>query len=146
MSTVESYAQGTPSYVELTTPDQEAAKAFYGPLFGWEFEDVDMGEAGVYVAVSVQGDSVAGIAGQMPQLQGHPAFWGVSLAVDDVDAVAAKVAELGGKVEAGPFDVEDLGRMARSRTRPARGSTSGRPGRTSARCGSTSPAARSGTS
>jgi predicted enzyme related to lactoylglutathione lyase len=112
MSTVEHYAQGTPSYVELTSPDQEAAKTFYGGLFGWEFEDVDMGEAGVYVPVSVQGDSIAGIAGQMPHLAGHPAFWGVYLAVDDVDATAAKVVPAGGKVEAGPFDVMELGRMA----------------------------------
>ena len=112
MSRVDHYLQGTPSYVELTTPDQQAAKEFYGPLFGWEFEDVDMGEAGVYVAVSVQGDSVAGITGQMPQLQGHPAFWGVYLTVDDVDATAAKAAAAGGKLEAGPFDVMDLGRMA----------------------------------
>jgi predicted enzyme related to lactoylglutathione lyase len=112
MGTVDRYAQGTPSYVELTTPDQEAAKRFYGTLLGWELEDVDMGEAGVYVAVSVRGDSIAGITGQMPGLQGHPAFWGVYLAVDDVDATASKVAEAGGTVEAGPFDVMELGRMA----------------------------------
>ena len=68
MGTVDRYAQGTPSYVELTTPDQEAAKQFYGTLLGWELEDVDMGEAGVYVAVSVRGDSIAGITGQMPGL------------------------------------------------------------------------------
>ena len=81
-------------------------------MFDWEFEDVDLGEAGVYVTVSVQGDSVAGMTGQMPQLLGHPAFWGVYLTVDDVDATAAKVSEAGGKVEAGPFDVMELGRMA----------------------------------
>ena len=57
MGTVDQYAQGTPSYVELTSPDQQAAKGFYGPLFGWEFEDIDMGPAGLYVAVSVQEDS-----------------------------------------------------------------------------------------
>jgi uncharacterized protein len=112
VTTVDNYTQGTPSYVELTTPDQQAAKGFYGPLLGWEFEDVDMGEAGVYVAVSVRGDSIAGIAGQMPQLAGHPAFWGVYLAVDDVDAIAAKVVPAGGTVEAEPFDVMELGRMA----------------------------------
>jgi predicted enzyme related to lactoylglutathione lyase len=112
MSTVDLYAQGTPSYVELATPDQQAAKQFYGPLLGWEFEDIDMGPAGVYVRVTVQGDSIAGIAGQMPQLQGHPAFCGVYLAVDDVDAATAKVEPAGGKVEAGPFDVMELGRMA----------------------------------
>lgn len=112
MPKFESYVQGTPSYVELTTPDQAAAKEFYGPLFGWELEDVPLGDAGYYVAVGKEGDSVAGISGQMPGMEGHPAYWSVYLAVDDVDAVAAKVAGAGGEVEAEPFDVMDLGRMA----------------------------------
>jgi uncharacterized protein len=112
MSRVDHYAQGTPSFVELTAPDQQAAKAFYGPLFGWELVDDDLGDAGVYVAARVGGDLVAGISGQMPQLAGHPAFWGVYLTVDDVDATAARVGPAGGKVEAGPFDVMELGRMA----------------------------------
>src|SRR3954452_22069007 len=105
MTRVTAYAHGTPSYVELTARDPQAAKEFYGQLFGWEFEDVDLGEGGVYVAVSMQGDSIAGIAGQLPQLpqlQGHPAFWGVYLSVDDVDATTAKVAGAGGKVQAEP--------------------------------------------
>jgi len=112
MSRFEKYAQGTPSYVELTTPDQAAAKAFYGPLFGWELEDVPMGDAGYYVAVAKEGDAVAGISGQMPGMEGHPAFWGVYLTVDDVDAVTAEVAGAGGRVEAQPFDVFDMGRMS----------------------------------
>ena len=112
MPKFEKYAQGTPSYVELMTPDQTAAKEFYGPLFGWELEDVPLGDAGTYVAVAKEGDSVAGISGQMPGMEGHPAFWGVYLTVDDVDAAAALVEGAGGKVEAEPFDVMDLGRMA----------------------------------
>ena len=112
MPRIEKYAQGTPSYVELVTPDQAAAKEFYGPLFEWELEDVPLGDAGYYVAVGKEGDSVAGISGQMPGMEGHPAFWGVYLSVDDVDATAAKVKEAGGTVEAEPFDVMDLGRMA----------------------------------
>ena len=31
-----SYEPGTPSWVDLTTPDVEAACAFYGELFGWD--------------------------------------------------------------------------------------------------------------
>ncbi|GCD90066.1 VOC family protein [Nocardioides sp. LS1] len=113
MPKIESYTQGTPSYVELMTPDQQAAKAFYGALFGWDVQDVPLDDQGnVYLAAEKDGDSVAGISGQMPELAGHPAFWGVYLTVDDVDATAAKVADAGGKVEAGPFDVMDLGRMA----------------------------------
>ncbi|KQW47468.1 hypothetical protein ASC77_13505 [Nocardioides sp. Root1257] len=112
MPKMEKYAQGTPSYVELTTPDQAAAKEFYGPLFGWELEDVPMGDAGYYVAVGKEGDSVAGISGPMPGMEDHPAYWGVYLSVDDVDAVTAKVEAAGGTVEAAPFDVMDLGRMS----------------------------------
>ena len=113
MSTITSYAQGTPCYVELQTPDQHAAKAFYGALFGWTGEDAPLDDEGhYYVRAALQGDVVAGIAGQMPELADHPAFWGVYLAVDDVDASAAKVAQAGGTVEAGPFDVAEHGRMA----------------------------------
>jgi predicted enzyme related to lactoylglutathione lyase len=48
----------------------------------------------------------------MPGREGHPAFWAVYLTVDDVDAVVSKVADAGGRVDAEPFDVMDLGRMA----------------------------------
>jgi predicted enzyme related to lactoylglutathione lyase len=112
MVKIDSYAQGTPSYVELVTPDQEAAKEFYGQLFGWELEDVPLDGSSYYVAASKEGDAVAGIAGPMPGMEDHPAFWAVYLTVDDVDAAVAKVADAGGTVDAGPFDVMELGRMA----------------------------------
>ena len=97
------------------TPDQAAAKEFYGALFGWDCDEVPLDESaggGYYLAVKLDGDAVAGIGAQMPEMAGHPAYWGVYLAVDDVDAVAAKVEAAGGKLEGGPFDVMDLGRMA----------------------------------
>jgi predicted enzyme related to lactoylglutathione lyase len=34
-----SYRQGTPNWVDLRTPEPEAAKSFYGRLFGWTFDD-----------------------------------------------------------------------------------------------------------
>jgi uncharacterized protein len=112
MPKIEKYAQGTPSYVELVTPDQAAAKEFYGSLFGWELEDVPMGDDGYYVAVSKDGDSVAGISAPPPGMGDHPAYWSVYVSVDDVDATTAKVEAAGGTVDAGPFDVMDLGRMS----------------------------------
>jgi uncharacterized protein len=112
MARFEHYDQGTPSWVELVTPDQGAARDFYSGLFGWSFDDYDMGDAGHYLIGTIEGDDVAGVSGQMPGMEGHPAFWGVYLAVDDVDAATAKVDGADGKVEAPPFDVMDLGRMA----------------------------------
>ncbi|HEX4472474.1 MAG TPA: VOC family protein [Nocardioides sp.] len=112
MAKFEHYDQGTPSWIELVTPDQSVAREFYGGLFGWEFIDHDMGEMGHYYIPTVEGDEIGGVSGQMPGMEGHPAFWGVYLACDDVDATTAKVEAAGGKVEAGPFDVNDNGRMS----------------------------------
>ncbi|MBO9522734.1 MAG: VOC family protein [Nocardioidaceae bacterium] len=115
MAKFEKYVQGTPSYVELMAPDPAAAAAFYADLFGWEIQETPLPEeagGGVYRSGLLQGDTVSGISGQMPGMEGHPAFWGVYLTADDVDAVAAKVEPAGGKVEMAPFDVMDLGRMA----------------------------------
>jgi predicted enzyme related to lactoylglutathione lyase len=112
MAKFEHYDQGTPSWIELVTPDQSVAREFYGGLFGWEFIDHDMGEMGHYYIPTVEGDEIGGVSGQMPGMEGHPAFWGVYLACDDVDATTAKVEAAGGRVEAGPFDVNDNGRMS----------------------------------
>ena len=112
MARIEHYDQGTPSWVELVTPDQRAANEFYGELFGWSHNDTDMGDAGHYYVATLEGDEIGGISGPMPGMEGHPAYWGVYLAVDDVDAVTAKVEGAGGKVEAGPFDVMENGRMS----------------------------------
>jgi predicted enzyme related to lactoylglutathione lyase len=115
MPKFEKYQQATPSYVELTTPDPEAGAAFYSALFGWDVAEMPLPEeagGGVYRQGQLQGDTVCGISGQMPGMEGHPAFWGIYLTVDDVDAATAKVEPAGGKVDAGPFDVVDAGRMA----------------------------------
>jgi predicted enzyme related to lactoylglutathione lyase len=113
MPTFDSYTQGTPNWVELMTPDQKAAGDFYSRIFGWEIEENPIDDEGnVYLVGWLQGRQVAGIGGQMPEMAGHPAFWGVYLAVDDVDATTAKVEAAGGKVEAGPFDVMEHGRMS----------------------------------
>ncbi len=114
MATFEHYDQGTPSWVELSTPDQGAAREFYSGLFGWDYDDNDMGEMGHYYIATLQGSELGGVGGQMPGMEGHPAYWGVYLAVDDVDATTAKVE-----------------RTPAARSRPAR-STSATAGRMSA--------------
>ena len=115
MPKFEKYQQGTPSYAELVTPDPAAGAAFYTEVFGWDVAELPLPEeagGGVYRQGQLEGDTVCGISGQMPGMEGHPAFWGVYLAVDDVDAATARVEPAGGKVEAGPFDVMDAGRMS----------------------------------
>jgi uncharacterized protein len=110
-----SYLQGTPNWVDLQTPDQDAAKAFYGPLFGWTFDDQPIPDNPVVYSMALKGDRiVAAIAPQQPEqtAQGAPATWNTYLAVDHVDAAAARVDAAGGKILMPPFDVMDAGRMA----------------------------------
>ena len=113
MPKVESYAQGTPSWVDLSTSDQEAAKGFYSSLFGWEYEDNDAGNGMIYSMAQIGGSPAGAIAPQQPEeaQQGIPPHWNVYITVDDVDAVAERLPSLGGNVLMAPMDVFDAGRM-----------------------------------
>ena len=109
-----SYPNGTFSWVENATTDQEAAKSFYAELFGWDYEDSPVGDGIYYSMAKLGGKYVAAIAPQQPdeQAMGVPPHWNSYISVDDVDAVSARIAELGGTVHAPPFDVMDVGRMS----------------------------------
>jgi len=109
MSERTSYQPGTPSWVDLSTPDLEGALAFYGGLFGWEFEDMGA-DSGHYHQALLDGCRVAGIG---PAQEGAPpmAIWTTYLATEDADARADAIRDAGGQVVFGPLDVFDQGRM-----------------------------------
>ncbi len=107
------YTPGTFSWADLTTTDQEAAKAFYGELFGWELEDLPAGEGAVYTMASVDGKHVAAISPQ-PQQQreaGVPPMWNSYITVESADDALERARGLGATVHAPAFDVFDAGRM-----------------------------------
>ena len=67
---------GAFSWCELMTPDPEAAKRFYGTLFGWTLEDMDMGR-GTYTVVKAGGAAIGGIMKRSPECAPDaPAHWG----------------------------------------------------------------------
>lgn len=113
MPQMTSYPHGTFSWAELSTTDVPDAKRFYSALFGWESDDVPVPGGGAYTMCTKDGHHVGAMQDlQQPMRdQGHPPFWLSYVSVDDVDAAAAKVTELGGAVLAPPFDVMDAGRM-----------------------------------
>jgi len=102
---------GAFSWNELTTSDPKAARKFYGTLLGWQFKDMDRGH-GTYTVINVGGQGIGGIAGTPPNAQGMPPTWGGYVTVDDVDAVVARVAGLGGRVLLAPTDIPTVGRFA----------------------------------
>ncbi len=104
-----SYRAGTPSWIDVMPTDAEAARAFYGALFGWEF-DIGPEEAGHYAMATVRGKTVAGIGGH--PAPDAPVAWTTYFATDDADATAAAITEAGGTVVVAPMDVMDNGRLA----------------------------------
>ncbi len=109
MGTRTEHAPGTFSWVDLTTPDAEGAQAFYGGLFGWEFEHNEIPGGGTYTMCLVGGEHVAAIPGSN---DAHPPGWNNYVTVASADDAATKAAELGAEVVQQPFDVMEAGRMA----------------------------------
>ncbi|ROS75479.1 VOC family protein [Cellulomonas sp. PhB143] len=115
------YPHGVPSWIDLEPPDVDVALAFYGELFGWSFtEKLPPGAPGRYVVASVDGtDATAVAAIASDDARAGSGAWSTYTAVDDVDAVAARAAGLGGEVLSGPETVgppgEPAGRTAELR-------------------------------
>lgn len=104
-----SYEPGVPSWVDLGTPDLDAARAFYGKLFGWSSAGLGP-EAGGYDMFKRGEAHVAGV-GPL-QGEGVPSAWTSYIATDDVDGAVKRVEEAGGAVFVPPMDVMEAGRMA----------------------------------
>lgn len=96
-------APGALSWNQLNTNDVEGARKFYAQLFGWEDETFEE-DGATYLTVSVDGWRNGGIM-TMPEGVQAPPHWLVYFAVEDVEAAAAKVRELGGEVIVPPMDV-----------------------------------------
>jgi predicted enzyme related to lactoylglutathione lyase len=107
------YTPGTFSWTDLTTTDQEAAKSFYGELFGWEADDLPMGEGSYYSMMRLSGQSVAAISPQPQQLReaGAPPTWNSYITVASADESLERAKHLGATVHSPAFDVFDAGRM-----------------------------------
>ncbi len=116
---------GSLNFNSLATRDLDAAKAFYGAVFGWTTlasagdsmwtlpgygDHLEESSPGLRQQMTEMGapegfiDVVAAITPVAEDEPDTPAHWSVTFAVDDADATAAKALELGGEVVAGPFD------------------------------------------
>jgi predicted enzyme related to lactoylglutathione lyase len=108
------YRPGTFSWADLTTPDPDGSKRFYGELFGWSYEDLPMEGGPTYTRASLDGASVSALIEQPEQdrAAGIPPHWNNYVTVDDLEAHTARAGELGGTVIVPSFDVMTAGRLA----------------------------------
>ncbi len=108
-------AERTPGrfvWYDLITDDIPAASAFYGSLFGWEFEEVPE-HPGEFLLIRHGGVAIGGL---VYHERSHPdsaeSRWIGSLSVTNVDSAVAVVRAQGGTVYAGPKNIPLRGRVA----------------------------------
>ena len=111
---------GTFGWNEMMSSDMEGAKKFYTSVLGWEAYDVQMGdptspakEGEASYTLWKIGDREVGGAMKLegPDMKNVPQHWMSYVNVADVDKVVEKVLANGGKVVAGPMDIESVGRF-----------------------------------
>ena len=97
-------------HVELATTDLDKAKSFYGSLFSWQLQDVDMGSGMSYTMVGV-GEGTGGGMMKHP-VPGASSAWLAYVLVDDVRAATAKARSLGATIMRDVTEVADYGTMS----------------------------------
>jgi predicted enzyme related to lactoylglutathione lyase len=105
------HTPGTPSWIDLTSPDLVISARFYGGLLGWDTAlrgPADL--TGGYLTFRVEGLDVAGL-GRLADYDDPPA-WTTYFAVRDIEATEAAVAGNGGTTLVAPVEVPDAGHSA----------------------------------
>jgi predicted enzyme related to lactoylglutathione lyase len=83
-------------YVELTTDSVEAAKAFYGSVFGWKFEDW-----GPDYTSFTDGRLSGGFAKSSERRGGGPL---IVIYTSDLETLARRITAAGGSITVPPFE------------------------------------------
>jgi predicted enzyme related to lactoylglutathione lyase len=110
MPHIDSALHNRPVWFDLSTTDLEAAKRFYGDLFGWTYEDSGP-EMGHYCMAFANGRAAAAMAPKMPGQESGPVAWTVYFGVADAAAAAARIVAAGGSMMVDPMSVGDVGSM-----------------------------------
>ena len=95
---------------DLLTHDAEAAREFYGALFGWGFEESEEAP-GRYWDITRGGQVIGSVFTADPDELDSP-LWLVSFSVPDVDGSVARASDLGAAITVQPSDLPNRGRYA----------------------------------
>jgi predicted enzyme related to lactoylglutathione lyase len=94
---------------DQVSPDPTEAQRFYAELFGWKAEVFKPGEAD-YTMISARGQSHGGFGEAMEGAP--PPHWLSHVRVENLEETVEKAKQAGGALAAGPFDMEEVGRIA----------------------------------
>jgi predicted enzyme related to lactoylglutathione lyase len=95
---------------ELLTTDPKRMLAFYGEVFGWTHETVQMPVGPYHILKG--GDAHVGGVMQMPPGVPAPPHWLSYVAVTDVDETAATAVKLKAAQHVPPTDIPGVGRFS----------------------------------
>lgn len=94
-------------HLDLSADDVGAAKAFYGSVFNWKFQDFP--DMGGWTGIDV-GKGVGGGMGKK-QMPGSPTAWTAYVEVDDIHATMAKAQSAGATVIVPFMPVGEMGSL-----------------------------------
>ena len=97
---------GGVAWNEAAVDDPDGARAFYGQVFGFHFDE--MPESGGYTTFATDDRPLGGLGGHQP---GSPKGWTACFSVSSVDGAVSKVESAGGKVTMAAMDTS-FGRFA----------------------------------
>jgi len=108
----DSKRHGVFSLNELITTDLTSAKAFYGELLGWTFTETKTIYGNPYLVVHREETIVGGMMLKYGNVSDDVIpCWDPYITVDDVEASAKSVEQLGGEVILQPTDIPKVGRF-----------------------------------
>ncbi|WP_262058254.1 VOC family protein [Streptomyces sp. STR69] len=105
------FITGSPNWLDLGSPDTDAASAFYGAVLGWRFVSAGP-ETGGYGFFQVDGRTVAAL-GPLTE-EGARSAWMIHFKTDDIAATVQAVTAGGGTVRMEPMDVMGEGMLAQA--------------------------------
>jgi predicted enzyme related to lactoylglutathione lyase len=107
----EGFPPGVPAWIDRLVPDPHGLAAFYGGLFGWTFEELEVPAQDAPYLVALLGGRRA-VAISSPRLSTPGDAWNTYIGCDDVEATIARVREAGGTVVAEPIELGDAAVIA----------------------------------
>jgi uncharacterized protein len=98
---------GALCWADLQTRDRDRAVAFYGSLFGWEFDPGKNKEPGGYLHIKNGSQGIGGMPDPRSLPPGVPAHWLPYILSPDCDAQTARAQELGARVLVPAMSIEN---------------------------------------
>ncbi len=103
---------GAITWFDLTVPDATKVRDFYSKVVGWQSSPISMGDYEDFcMSTPENGETKAGICHKRGVNEALPSTWMIYITVKSVDESAKVCKENGGKILAGPKNMEGYGKF-----------------------------------